>query len=64
MDQIEEKTVAKVRFHVASAMTALKDRKKAANLNKALTNLECAKSILDLILPTKERRRHRVKGEE
>ena len=64
MDQIEEKTVAKVRFHVASAMTSLKSGKKVANMNKALTNLECAKSILDLILPTKERRKHKVKGEE
>ena len=56
----QERAIIKVRYHINNALAQLKTGKKA-NLNRATTELECARSVLDLLIPPRER--HKIGGD-
>ena len=53
----EQRALSKAKGHLNNALSLLKADKKAASINQAITDLECAKAVLELLIPTKERAR-------
>jgi len=59
----EQRALSKAKGHLNNALSLLKADKKAASINQAVTELECAKAVLDLLIIPVAYGRHKKGGD-